>query len=72
MRALQKLVRNGNSTGFTIPRTLLIRLGWLPGQAIIVEEAEGNVLVVRRPNERDFGPVVMPRVLDGDPREQHS
>lgn len=54
MRALQKLVRNGNSTQFTIPRALLIELGWLPGESVIVELLEDGALRLRRPVPEDF------------------
>lgn len=56
MRALQKLVCNGNSTQVTIPRTLLHWLGWLPGEGIIVEATEQKTVVIRRPNANDFAP----------------
>ena len=66
MRAMQKLVRNSNSTAVCIPRPLMFKLGWLPGQAVIVELTENcDSVVVRRPTERDFGPVVPPRVFAG-------
>lgn len=65
MRALQKLTRNGNSTAVSIPRPLLFQLGWIPGRAVIVELTEDcKSLVVRLPNEKDFGPVSAPRLLD--------
>ena len=38
-RALQKLVRNGNSTAVALPRPLLFYLGWLPGEAVIVHRS---------------------------------
>lgn len=57
MRALQKLVRNGNSTQVTIPKPLLVHLGWLPGGDVIVELAVDNrSLVFREPRADDFGP----------------
>ncbi len=66
MRALQKLVRNGNATAVSIPRAILFQLGWLPAQAIIVEITEsGDALIVRRPKAEDFGPIVAPRVVAG-------
>jgi len=54
MRALQKLIRNGNSTQFTIPRAILIHLGWLAGESMIVEVLEDESVRVRRPRESDF------------------
>lgn len=54
MRALQRLVRNGNATGVNIPRQILIHLGWLPGQDVIVEVLENGTLHLRRPDAEDF------------------
>lgn len=56
MRRLQKLVRNGNSTQVTLSPQMLTWLGWLPGEAIIVELTENKSVVVRRPHESDFAP----------------
>ena len=63
MRALQKLVRNGNSTSLTIPKVVLIHLGWLPGEQMIIELLEDQSLRIRRPCDRDFAPLGVPRVL---------
>lgn len=68
MRALQKLVKNGNSTQVTIPRTLLHYLGWLAGEQVIVECTEAKHLVIRRPASDEFAPkrvvsVVLDRTL---------
>jgi len=63
MRALQKLVRNGNSTQVTIPRPMLIALGWLTGEQMILELLEDQSLRIRRPVERDFAPVSAPRMM---------
>ncbi len=56
MRSLQKLVANGNSTQVTIRRNLLAWLGWLPGEAIIVEATEQKTLIIRRPAPDEFLP----------------
>lgn len=56
MRALQKLVRNGNSTQVTIPRPALFWLGWLPGEAVILEVLENKSLLIRRPASDEFLP----------------
>jgi antitoxin component of MazEF toxin-antitoxin module len=66
MRALQKLVRNGSSTQVTMPRPLLIHLGWLPGEAVIIELLEDDSIRIRRPREADFAPVRMPRMTVDD------
>jgi len=56
MRALQKLVSNGNSTQVTIPRAALFWLGWLPGEAIILELTENKHIVIRKPGPDEFLP----------------
>jgi len=56
MRALQKLVVNGNSTQVTIPRPALFFLGWLPGEAIILEVTENKQIILRRPVADEFLP----------------
>ena len=55
MRALQKLVRNGNSTQFTIPRAILIHLNWVAGETMMLEVREDGSMLLRRPRESDFG-----------------
>jgi antitoxin component of MazEF toxin-antitoxin module len=66
MRALQKLTTRGNSTGVSIPRVLLHRLGWLPGESVILELLEDDSVRVRRPVERDFAPLGAPRLVMTD------
>jgi antitoxin component of MazEF toxin-antitoxin module len=68
MRALQKLVRNGNSTAVSIPRPILFYLGWLPGESIVLEVLDDKSLRVRRPCDRDFAPLGAPQMLSNDPR----
>jgi len=67
MRALQKLVRNGNSTAVAIPRPFLITLGWLPGESVVLEILEDRSVRVRRPTERDFAPSHPPRLVYDEP-----
>jgi antitoxin component of MazEF toxin-antitoxin module len=64
MRALQKLVRNGNSTQVSIPRPILIHLGWLPGHLVVVEVLEDETLRVRPQYEGEFGPKWSNRALE--------
>lgn len=65
MRGLQKLVRNGNSTAVAIPRVMLVKLGWLTGRSVVVELTEDcTACVVRLPNERDYGLVGPPRLMN--------
>jgi antitoxin component of MazEF toxin-antitoxin module len=63
MRALQKLVKNGNAIAVSIPRPLLVHLGWLPGESIIIELLEDDSIRLRRPVERDFAPQGAPRLI---------
>lgn len=63
MRALQKLVKNGNATAVSIPRPILIQLGWLSGESVIIEVLEDNTIRLRRPVDRDFAPQGAPRML---------
>jgi hypothetical protein len=49
MRAVQKLVRNGNSTQVTILREMLIHLGWLPGEVVVVELQANHTLKIYKP-----------------------
>ena len=66
-RAIQKLVRNGNSTQVTIPADLLRHLGWLPAELVVIELLEDESLRVRRPDAREFAPKRTPRlVLEND------
>lgn len=66
MRAIQKLVRNGNSTQITIPRTVLIHLGWIPGQPVILEILEDRSIVIRTLREADLAPArMLPTVFAG-------
>ena len=49
----------------SIPRPMLHWLGWLPGQAVIIEMTEDKSVIVRLPQQSDFGPVVGPRIIYG-------
>lgn len=67
MRALQRLVRNGNSTQVTIPKQLLVHLGWLPGGNVIAELAVDNEsITLRAPRPEDFGARTRSAVLTHD------
>lgn len=63
MRAMQKLVKHGNATAVSIPRALLIHLGWFCGEWIILELLEDNSIRMRRPELRDVQPVGLPRLI---------
>lgn len=63
MRALQKLVRNGNATRITIPRSMLHHVGWLPGESMIIELLEDNSFRLRRPSLDDFPALGVSRML---------
>lgn len=40
-----------------------MHLGWLPGQAVILELLEDGSMRVRKPIERDFAPIAAPRMV---------
>lgn len=67
MRALQRLVRNGNATAVNIPRAMLITAGWLPGEFVVVEMLEDKTFRLRRPCERDIAPHSAPKLLLDEP-----
>lgn len=62
-RAIQKLVRNGSSTQVTIPRMMLIPLGWLPGMEVVIEMLEDNTIRVRPLEDAAFKPKAIPRIV---------
>lgn len=63
MRALQKLVKNGNAYRVSIPRTFLHHLGWLPGENFILELLDNRCVLVRRIQPGEFDPIASPRLL---------
>lgn len=63
MRARIKLRLDGTSTVITVPRPILIHMGWLPGEELIVELLEDNTLHARRFTAADIPPVGGPRML---------
>lgn len=63
MRCLQKIVQNGNSSQVTLPRPLMFWLGWLPGEAIIVEALEDKSVRIRRPARDEFLPKNPPKIV---------
>lgn len=54
MKYQNKLVRNGNSTGVSIPRRMLEWLQWTPGQPIIVEANMDKTVTIRLPRIEDL------------------
>ena len=67
MRAEIKIVRNGTSTGVNVPRQIMIRLGWLPGQRVIVELLEDDSIRLRLPKLEDFVQLGRGRVIYDEP-----
>lgn len=63
MRAIQRLCRHGNGTSITIPRVMLTKQGWLPGEYILVEELEDGTFRLRRPTIDDVGARFTPHVM---------
>lgn len=45
VRAVQKIVRNGNSLTVNVPRPMLNTLGWSVGTRILLELREGCMVV---------------------------
>lgn len=62
-----KIVRSGTSSGINIPRPILIRLGWLPGQRVIVELLEDESIRIRLPKLEDFVQLGKGRVVYDEP-----
>jgi bifunctional DNA-binding transcriptional regulator/antitoxin component of YhaV-PrlF toxin-antitoxin module len=57
------LVKNGNSAAVTIPRTFLHQLGWIIGRRLVIElDDDRSQLVIRLPQQSDFGVPGPPRV----------
>lgn len=48
MRVLQKLVRNGHSTQLTLPKTMLIQLGWIPSDIVVIEVLEDKTILLTK------------------------
>jgi antitoxin component of MazEF toxin-antitoxin module len=66
-RAIQKLVRNGNSTQVTLPRIMLIPLGWLPGMEVVLELLEDNTIRIRPLEDAAFRPKPKPSLVYATP-----
>lgn len=64
MKALYKLVRNGNATHITIPRPMLEHLRWRCGDAMIIELNEAGYVQVRPPTPMDMRAAGAPVMLD--------
>jgi antitoxin component of MazEF toxin-antitoxin module len=56
MRALQALVRNGNSTQVTIPRAMLMAADLITGQRVMLTLNEDKSITIRLPESEDFLP----------------
>jgi antitoxin component of MazEF toxin-antitoxin module len=66
-RAIQKLVRNGSSTQITLPRWILVPLGWLPGTDVVVELTENNAILITPLEDPRFKPKNARRVVQDEP-----
>jgi hypothetical protein len=64
MRTFQKLIRNGNSTQITILKPILIHLGWLAGEAVVIDVLEDKSLHIYKPRPEDFAPKRMRPILE--------
>ena len=54
VRALQALVRNGNSTQVTIPRAMLMAANLISGQRVMLTLNEDHSITIRVPETSDF------------------
>lgn len=66
-RVLQKLCKHGNATAICLPRFVLYDLGWVSGQAVMVEILEDRSVRLRLPCAQDFAPIANGRILSGAP-----
>lgn len=66
-RVLQKLCKHGNATAIVIPRFVLFEIGWVCGQAVMVEVLDDQSVRIRLPQQQDFAPLAAPRILGGAP-----
>lgn len=67
VRAEIKIVRNGNAAGVNLPRQLLIRLGWIPGQRVICELLEDGSVRLSQPTIKDYLQFGRGRVVYDEP-----
>lgn len=67
MKAVQKLVRNGNATYVAIPRPMLMFCDLVPGQLVIVDVLEDKSLHVRLPRDGEFAPHRPVRLVFDEP-----
>src|SRR5262249_42430056 len=56
VKALQSLVRNGNSTQVTIPRAMLMAADLITGQRVMLLLNEDKSITIRLPETEDFLP----------------
>lgn len=63
MRCLQKINQCGDSAHVAIPRSAMFWLGWLPGQAIILEILEDKSVRIRPVAEGDLVPKRPARIV---------
>lgn len=63
MRARVKLRLDGSAVVCTIPRPILIYLGWLPGEEVIIELTEKQTLHIRPFTAEDIPPRGAPRLM---------
>lgn len=69
-RAIQKLVRNGSSTQITLPRWILVPLGWLPGTDVVVELLENNSILITPLEDPRFAPKTGRKVVTEVPQPE--
>lgn len=67
MRDVRKLVRNGNAITITIPRQMLVQLGWLPAMRVVIELLEDNTLRIRPIDDVTLQPQPKPHLVYDPP-----
>lgn len=67
MRAIQKIVRNGNSAQITIPRPLLFEMGLRPGDLIELTHDGSGCATIRPWINREYANTHSPGVINEPP-----
>lgn len=69
MKAIQKIVRQGNSAMVTIPRQMMFAAGLLPGALIVWELLEDRTLHLHEWRDNTYQQNTTPRIISGAPEK---
>lgn len=69
MKAIQKIVRQGNSAMVSIPRPIMFATNLLPGELVIWTVLEDRTLHLRPWRDHEFAQNTVPRVLPETPEK---